>query len=94
MCIFGSKAASHIVSVSFILLTITACQSNSLETEGAPVPDIELGTSKDPLDQLQNNAAVVPKTQVEATITVYELRMCGKELNRAFSSKKPTNILP
>ena len=88
MCIFGSKAASHIVSVSFILLTITACQSNSLETEGAPVPDIELGTSKDPLDQLQNNAAVVPKTQVEATITVYEFNDVWERIKLGFQLKE------
>ena len=87
MCIFGSKAASHIVSVSFALLTITSCQSVSLETEGAPAPDIELVTNKDPLNHPQNIAAV-PKIQVEATITVYELNDVWERIKLGFQLKE------
>ena len=88
MCIFGSKAASHIVSVSFILLTITACQSVSLETEGAPFPEIELTTNKDLLDQLQNNASLVPKIQIETTITVYEFNDVWERIKSGFQLKE------
>ena len=87
MCIFGSKAASHIVSVSFVLLTITSCQSVSLETEGAPAPDIELVTNKDPLNHPQNIAAV-PKIKVEATITVYELNDVWERIKLGFQLKE------
>ena len=87
MCIFGSKATYHIVSVSFILLTITSCQSVSLETEGAPAPDIELVTNKDPLNHPQNTA-VDPKIQVEATITVYELNDVWERIKLGFQLKE------
>ena len=87
MCIFGSKAASHIVSVSFVLLTITSCQSVSLETEGAPAPDIELVINKDLLNQRQNTASA-PKTQVEATITVYEFNDVWERIKLGFQLKE------